>query len=98
MSSQVVSWKIYLAVCALLLALTGATYTMALQELGRWNVVVALTIAFCKALLVVLFFMHVRYSPRRTRLVIGAGLLWLGIMLLLTMSDYLTRGWLVQVR
>ncbi len=80
-------------ICATLLALTFATYRIALIDLGRWNIVAALTIAFCKATLVALFFMHLRYSPRRTQLVVLAGIFWLAIMMLLTMSDYLTRAW-----
>jgi len=86
--------KIYFAVCATLLTFTLVTYEVALIDLGRWNVVVALAIAFFKATLVALFFMHVRYSPRRTQLVVVAGIFWLAIMMLLTMSDYLTRPWL----
>jgi len=93
-SEYIVPRKIYLVVCAALLGLTFATYRLALLDLGPWNVVAALTIASCKALLVTLFFMHVRYSPRRTQLVILAGLFWLGLLLFLTMTDYVARGWL----
>ncbi len=93
-SEHIVPRKIYLVVCVTLLALTYATYRLALLNLGMWNVVAALTIASVKALLVTLFFMHIRYSPRRTRLVILAGLFWLGLLLILTMSDYVARGWL----
>jgi cytochrome c oxidase subunit IV len=93
---HVVSRRIYLLICAVLLAATLLTWRVALISLGRWNVVAALTIAFCKATLVALFFMHVRYSPRRTQLVVVAGIFWLGIMILLTMSDYLTRRWLTS--
>ena len=53
--------------------------------------VAALAIAFCKASLMVLFFMHVRYSASRTKVIVMAGLLWLGVLLLLTMTDYVTR-------
>jgi cytochrome c oxidase subunit 4 len=61
---------------------------------GPLNAVVALTIAVIKATLVVLFFMHVRYSGRLIWLVIVAGLLWLAIMFAITFSDYWTRTWL----
>ena len=58
-----------------------------------WNTVAALAIAVVKMLLVVLFFMHVKYSPGLTRLVIVAGFFWLAIMIALTLSDELARGW-----
>ena len=57
------------------------------------NIIVALTIAVFKASLVVLFFMHAKYSPKRTQLVIIASIFWLAVMLFMTMSDYLTRPW-----
>jgi len=58
----------------------------------RITLSVAMTIAIIKALLIVLYFMHVRYAPRVTWAFAGAGFLWLGIMLALTFSDYLTRN------
>ena len=57
------------------------------------NIIVALTIAVFKASLVVLFFMHDKYSPKRTQLVIIASVFWLAIMLFMTMSDYVSRSW-----
>jgi cytochrome c oxidase subunit IV len=57
------------------------------------NIIVALTIAVFKASLVVLFFMHGKYSPKRTQLVIIASVFWLAIMLFMTMSDYVSRTW-----
>jgi cytochrome c oxidase subunit 4 len=94
MSEHIVPTRLYFAVCATLLFFTGVTYWLALQDLGKFNIVVALAIATGKAVLVVLFFMHARYGPRRTQLVIIAGVLWLAIMLTLTLSDYLSRSWL----
>jgi cytochrome c oxidase subunit 4 len=91
MSEHIVSVKFYGGICGSLLLLTFLTWWVALHDLGRWNIVAALSIAFFKAALVALFFMHVRYSPRRTQLVVVAGLLWLAILLFLTMADYLTR-------
>lgn len=91
MSEHIVSRTLYAAICGTLLLLTFLTWWIAQVDLGRWNIVVALGIAFCKATLVALFFMHLRYSSRRTQVVVIAGLLWLGILLLLTMSDYFTR-------
>jgi len=55
-------------------------------------VVAALGIACCKMLLVALFFMHLRHSTRLTRLVVGGGLIWLAILLVFTLSDFVTRG------
>jgi len=72
---------------------TALTTWVAYIDLGRWNTVVALTIAVCKMLLVVLFFMHVKYATGLTRIVILAGFFWLGIMITLSCSDELTRRW-----
>jgi len=60
-------------------------------RLGPFNIVIALAIATLKASLVVLYFMHARYSPKRTQLVIICAVFWLAIMLALTLSDYVTR-------
>ncbi len=94
MSEHIVPRKIYFAVFAALMVLTATTATVASINLGPWNTVVALGIAFFKATLVALFFMHVKYSPRLTQIVIGGGLFWLGILIVLTLSDFLSRGWL----
>ena len=63
------------------------------QYFSGLNIIVALTIAVFKASLVVLFFMHAKYSPKRTQLVIIASVFWLAIMLFMTMSDYISRSW-----
>jgi cytochrome c oxidase subunit 4 len=63
-------------------------------DLGRFNPFIALTIAIVKATFVVLYFMHLRYSTRLTWVVAASGVFWLGILFALTLSDYLTRGWL----
>lgn len=76
-----------------LLILTGITVAVSLINLGPFSAVIALTIATIKALLVVLFFMEVRYSPKITMAVIIAGIFWLGILLALSMTDYLSRAW-----
>ncbi len=86
--------RTYLLVFAALIALTVITTLIAYVDLGRGSVMVALAIAVTKMLLVALFFMHVRYSTRLTQIVVAGGLLWLGILFLLTMADYVTRGWL----
>ena len=89
-----ISTKVYFIVFAALLALTGLTTAIAFVDLGRsGNIAVALTIAFVKAVLVMLYFMHLRYSSQLTKLFAGAGVFWLGIMIVLTLSDYISRGW-----
>jgi len=90
-SEHIVSPKIYLAIFLSLLVGTGITVWAAFQNFGAFNIVIALAIASVKATLVVLFFMHARYSPKRTHLVIICAVFWLGIMLALTLSDYRTR-------
>jgi len=94
LSETIVSPKVYLVIFAALLILTYVTYQVALIDLGWGNSIVALAIASGKALLVALYFMHVRYSSQLTWIVTGGGLFWLAIMIGLTLSDYLTRGWL----
>jgi caa(3)-type oxidase subunit IV len=66
---------------------------IAFFDLGPLNVVAALTIAVFKAALVVLFFMHVKYSTRLTWAVVAGSIFWFGILLVLTLGDYLTRSW-----
>jgi cytochrome c oxidase subunit 4 len=83
----------YLGIFLALIAMTGITTGVAYIDLGPANTVVALAIAVVKMLLVVLFFMHVKYSPGLTRLVIVAGFFWLAIMVAMTLSDELTRHW-----
>ena len=84
----------YLAIFGALMALTALTVYVAFQHLGWFNFPVAIAIAFTKASLVVLFFMHVKYlNVKATMLVIVAGFFWLTILLLMTMTDYITRVW-----
>lgn len=93
MTETIVPRKIYYVVFFTLLVLTGVTTLVALIDLGSFNIVVALIIAFFKASLVALFFMHLKYSTHLTWVVASAGLFWLAILLALTLSDILTRGW-----
>jgi len=93
-SEHVVPRKVYFAVFVALLVLTAITTAVAFVDLGPWNTVVALGIAFLKATLVALFFMHVKYSPRLTQIVVAGGIFWLAILIVLTLSDFVTRGWL----
>lgn len=95
MSGHIVPLKVYYTVFALLIGLTGLTTWVASVNLDApWNTVVALAIAVCKATLVILFFMHVKYSSNLTRIAVVAGFFWLAILLTFTLSDILTRGWI----
>ena len=94
MSEQADSAKTYTLVFLALLALTGITTAVAYVDLGPFSVVVALTIAVVKMLLVALFFMHLRHSTILTRIVVAGGLLWLAILIGITMSDFISRNWL----
>ncbi|SPE25667.1 Caa(3)-type oxidase, subunit IV [Candidatus Sulfopaludibacter sp. SbA3] len=92
MSEHIDSVKTYALVFAALIFATLATTAVAFVDLGPFSVVVALVIAVCKMLLVALFFMHVRHSTKLTRLVLLGALMWLGILILLTLTDFSTRG------
>jgi cytochrome c oxidase subunit 4 len=83
----------YYAVFAALIVGTAATVGAAFIDMGAMNNVVMLGLAMAKATLVVLFFMHVRWSTRLTWVVAASGFFWLLILFGLTMQDYLTRGW-----
>jgi cytochrome c oxidase subunit 4 len=93
-SHHIVPVPIYIGVFLALIVGTIVTTLVAYIDLGPFNIVVALTIAVCKATLVVLFFMHVKYSPKLTKLVVLAGIFWLVILLTMTESDLLTRHWM----
>ena len=95
MSEHIVSRTVYFAIFGALMVLTAVTVLAATVDFGNEviNTSIALAIAVTKAVLVILFFMHVRHSSRLTWVVIAGGFLWLFIMIALTMSDYLTRGW-----
>jgi cytochrome c oxidase subunit IV len=90
-SEHIVSPKIYAVIFLALMAGTFLTVFAAGRDFGRMNIVIALGIATIKATLVILFFMHGKYSSRRTKLVIVSGFFWLAIMLGLTIADYSTR-------
>jgi cytochrome c oxidase subunit 4 len=86
--------SLYYAIFLALMVGTGLTVLVAYYDLGYFNNVVMLAIACTKALLVVLFFMHVRWSTRLTWVVAASGFFWLLIMFTITMSDYVSRGWM----
>ncbi|MEW5983816.1 MAG: cytochrome C oxidase subunit IV family protein [Acidobacteriota bacterium] len=91
-ATHFVSPRLYVTIFLILMVLTAVTVGAAFLDLGPFNTVVALLIACSKMTLVVLYFMHVRYSSRLTWAVIGSGFFWLALLLGLTLSDYLTRG------
>ena len=91
-SEHIVSPKIYFSIFLALIIGTSLTTWAAFQDFGQFNIVIALAIATTKATLVVLYFMHARYSPKRTQLVIVCAIFWLAIMLALTLADYQTRN------
>jgi len=95
MSEHIVPVRIYLTIFAALLFGTGLTVVAGFIDFPwQFNTIVALTIAVAKATLVVLYFMHVRYSSRLIWVIVAAALFWMAILFSLTFSDYFTRGWL----
>ncbi len=89
-----VSTSAYFAVFSALMVLTVITVYAAFLDMGPLNTIVAMTIACVKALLVVLYFMHARHAGKLVWVVLGAGVLWLLILIVLTGMDYASRGWL----
>jgi|ERR1700729_3690379 cytochrome c oxidase subunit 4 len=93
MSEHISSTKMNVSIWLALMVLTVVTAAVSFVDLGPFNTIVALIIATCKALLVVLFFMHVKYaSEKLTKLVIISAIFWLMILLLLSLADYGTRS------
>ena len=91
---HVVPLSVYFMVYAALLVLLVVTYLVSKIELGPFNIVVAMTIAVIKMVLIVLFFMHIRWSSLMVRYFAGAALFWLGILFVLTLNDYFSRLWM----
>ena len=94
MSEHIVPTRVYYTIFGILMLCTYLTVQISFFDLGELNIVAALVIAVFKATLVVLFFMHVRYSGRLIWIYVAVGFFWLAILLVLTMSDYVTRSWL----
>jgi cytochrome c oxidase subunit 4 len=92
MSEHVVSPRLYLLVFASLMVLTVVTVAASRYDFGPGNTVVAMAIAILKASLVVLFFMHVKYSSRLVQLLVAAAFLWLAVLISGALSDYVSRG------
>jgi cytochrome c oxidase subunit 4 len=91
---HVVPVRTYVLICAALLGLTWLTVQVAFVDLGAMSTLVAMAIACLKATLVILYFMHARYSGWLVGVSVLAGVLFIGILVVLTLSDYMTRGWL----
>jgi cytochrome c oxidase subunit IV len=96
MEQHVISVKVYVAIFVTLLVLTALTIQIAFIDLGPLNTVVAMTIAVVKGMLVILFFMHLRYSAQLVKIFVVGGFIWLGILISLTVSDYASRDWIQQ--
>ena len=91
MSDHIVSVKTYTAIFATLLVLLGITIGAAYINMGPFNIVIAISIAVVKGLLIILYFMHVRYSSRLTMLFAAAAFFWLLILIGLLLTDYIPR-------
>jgi cytochrome c oxidase subunit IV len=93
MAAHIGSLKVYVGVFMVLMIGTAITIWAAFLDLGLLNAPIALVIATVKAVFVILFFMHVKDSDRLTKITVAAGIFWLGILLSLTMTDFLSRTW-----
>ena len=93
---HVIPIGLYVGIWAILMFLTGLTVFVSFIELHDWNIVLALLIATIKGTLVVLFFMHWFYSSKLTKVTVIAAFFFLFLLLSLSMTDYLTRGWLTN--
>jgi cytochrome c oxidase subunit IV len=93
MTERTIAPRTYVIVCFLLIVLTVLTVAVSFAQVpGVWHIVIGLVIAACKASLVVLFFMHVLISPRLTWIVIAVVCFWVGLLFVLTLNDYFSRG------
>jgi cytochrome c oxidase subunit 4 len=93
MSAHILPKRVYYTIFAILMFCTYLTVQIAFFDLGALNTIAAIGIACFKATIVILFFMHVKYSTRLTWVVVLGSIFWFGILIALTMSDYLTRVW-----
>jgi cytochrome c oxidase subunit 4 len=98
MSGHISPTSTYYGIFGALMVLTALTVGVAFVNLGALNFPVAIAIAILKATLVILFFMHVKYSSQLTKLIVGMAFFFLFIMFGLTLTDYLSRGWYTSPR
>lgn len=94
MNHKVVPVRTYILIWAILICATFTTLGVAFIDLGPWNIVVAMMIAFTKMSLVVLYFMHVKQQSNLTKIFVLGGFLFLGILIFMAMTDYGTRSWM----
>ena len=90
---HVVPPRIYIIVGSILLVLTGVTVAASFAEMGVFNPIIALFIAVVKATIVVLFFMHVKYSSKLTKLTVAGGVFTFHVQVVMTLADYFSRAW-----
>jgi cytochrome c oxidase subunit 4 len=90
---RIVSPAVYVTILFALLVGTALTVWASFVDLGFWNPIIALAIATTKATLVVLFFMHVKYSTKLTKLTVVAGIFMFLTLVSMTLSDYISRAW-----
>ncbi|MBI2186800.1 MAG: cytochrome C oxidase subunit IV family protein [Acidobacteria bacterium] len=93
MAGHISPKRVYYTIFGSLMVLTAITVAVAFINLGSLNFPIALGIAITKATLVILFFMHLKYSSRLTKLICGSAFFFLLVLFGLTLSDYLSRGW-----
>ena len=98
MSGHVSPKSTYYAIFSALMVLTAVTVGAAFVNMGSLNFPIAISIAITKATLVILFFMHVKYSSRLTKMVVGMSFFFLSILFALTLTDYMSRGWYTSPR
>ena len=91
---HIVPKRVYALVFTTLIVLTWVTAWVATIDLHRWNIFAALAIAIFKASIVALFFMHLKYSSRLTKMIVCSGIFWLLLLLFVTMADIWTRSWM----
>ena len=94
MSDHIAPKSLYYVIFFTLMVLTVVTWRVTYFDLGRFNLAVAMAIAITKATLVILFFMHVYWSPKIIKVTVGMSFFFLLIMLMMVMSDYLSRGYM----
>jgi cytochrome c oxidase subunit 4 len=94
MSQHIVPIRTNLTIFGILMGLLVLTVAAAYLDLGTFNFLLAMSIAVCKAVLIMLYFMHVRYSHKLTWVFSTAAFLWLALLLGITVADYLSRNWL----
>ena len=94
MSQHIIPPRTYYTIFGILMLLLVATVGAAYINLGPLNLIVAMSIAVTKAVLIILYFMHVRYGNKLTWVFSSAAFVWLAILIVLSLNDYATRGWL----